>query len=815
MPLNLAEARERAALLNDVAITVELDLTSGEDYGCRAIVSFGCSSPGATTFLELTGARALAVRRDGEPIEAPYDGERITLTDLGERTEVEISARLPYTTDGDGMHTMADPADGERYVCAYTSMDITRKVIPVFDQPDLKTRFTVSVVASSHWTVIANGRLADRSPAGGDVAVWRFDPTPPISTYLFSLAAGPWASHNWEVEYDGRALPFGWHARASLTDELERDSAELRDITEACFRYYTNAFDEPYPFDDYQQVFGPGLNWGAMEFPGVVIFRDEYLPRGGMTALQAALRASIIAHEMAHMWFGDLVTMRWWEDSWLNESFADYMGYAVAAASAGYADSWVSFTLGRKPTAYRADRRRSTHPIATDAEAVPDADRAFANFDMITYAKGAAVLRQLVRWLGDDEFLDGVNNYLSAHRFDNADLADFLDSLDAATDRDVRSWARAYLLTTGYDTIHVERDGDVPVLRRDGSRPHRFTVTAYDDDLAPAGSELVDLADRPVRLERFAGRVVVPNSGDEAYAALVLDERSWARITESLGGIGDPVTRSVIWSTAVDATEAGRITVADLVGLATRHLPDEVHPAVFESAAKAVLAVRRAYGDPAGLDEQLAALAQVALGALTTGGSARQASAARLLATTSRDTGLLSSWLDGTSDLPDADQDVRWEIVVRLAGLGDPSHVAPEAARDRSSAGDLARLKAEAAVPGAASKAAAWERLMSGELSNREFVAVGSGFWGWGQHDLVAPYLARYVSDGLALSSRSGQGFARLIGGVFPVLPLTGEQRATLRDALVTGLAGEVPTVLRRDWEDSLDDLDLVIAATS
>lgn len=819
MPLNLAEARERATLVHDAALTVELDLTSPDDFGCRATVTFGCSSPGATTFLELSAARELEVRRGGELVEASYDGERITLRDLGERTEVEISARLPYTTDGDGMHTMTDPADGERYVCAYTSMDITRKIVPVFDQPDLKTMFTVSVVAPAHWTVIANGLHVSQIATGGEATRWHFDATPPISSYLFSLAAGPWVSETWEVEYDGRSLPFGWHARASLADALTRDAADLRAITESCFRYYTRVFDEPYPFADYQQVFGPGLNWGAMEFPGVVTFRDEYLPRDPLTPLESALRAAIIAHEMAHMWFGDLVTMRWWEDSWLNESFADYMGYAIAAEAAGYADTWVSFSLGRKPTAYRADRRRSTHPIAADAETVPDVDTAFANFDMITYAKGASVLRQLVTWLGEDVFLAGVNRHLTKHRFGNADLADFLDSLDAVTDRDVRSWAGSYLLTTGFDTIRVERDGGldgVPLLIRDGSRAHRLRVTAYDDDLMPTGSELVDLGDEPVRLEQFAGQVVVPNSADEAYAALVLDDHSWTRITESLGRVADPVTRSVLWSAAIEAAESGRLSVGELIALVSRHLPGETHPAVFESVVRVAVAVVRAYADPTALDEHLAVLARVGHDVLADAGveTTRFAPAARLLAAASTDSVLLSSWLDGSAGLPEADQNIRWRIVKRLAALGDPSFIAPEAARDRSTSGELARLSAEAAIPTADAKATAWERLMSGDLSNREFIAVGEGFWSWGQHDLVAPYLARYVADGLDLGLRTGQGFAKLIGDVFPVLPLTGAQRTALREAVTGALAGDVPTVLRRDWEDSLDDLDRVISAT-
>ncbi|MCD6638708.1 MAG: aminopeptidase N, partial [Nocardioides sp.] len=378
MPLHLDEARARKEVVGDVSTAVDLDLTSTETYGLRVRLELTSPRPGADTFVELTGATGLEVVRDGRPVEASYDGERIALPGLGATTVVEISARMPYVIDGDGMTVTVDPADGERYVCSFTAMDVARKVVACFDQPDIKTTFTVSVTAPAHWTVLANGRLASKD-VDGDTAHWRFDPTPPISSYLFFVTGGPYASVTWDEPYDrapGGTLPFGWHARKSQERELLRDVEELRRITSACFAHYTSVFDEPYAFADYQQVFTPGLNWGAMEFPGCVAYRDEMLRQGTPSALDRQWMAGTIAHEMAHMWFGDLVTMRWWEDSWLNESFADYMGYDVAGTAAGYADSWTSAALVRKPLGYRADRRRSTHPVAEDAERMPDADTA-------------------------------------------------------------------------------------------------------------------------------------------------------------------------------------------------------------------------------------------------------------------------------------------------------------------------------------------------------------------------------------------------------------------------------------------------------
>ncbi|WP_246855807.1 aminopeptidase N [Nocardioides xinjiangensis] len=799
----LPEARERADLLTDVHTELHLDLTSTEDFAVEATISFRCTKPGASSFLELTGGTDVTL--DGRP--APYADGRIALTDLAETNTVRVTARMPYVHDGDGMTETIDPADGERYVCAHTSMDITQKVIPCFDQPDIKSTFSLSVTAPSHWTVLANGALASRS-TGGTADTWVFEQTPPFSSYLFTLVGGPWVSVTWDEPYapaPGGTLPFGWHARASQERELRRDAEELRRITSACFQHYTTVFEPEYPYADYQQVFAPGLNWGAMEFPGCVVFRDQALVQGTPTELEREWMASVIAHEMAHMWFGDLVTMKWWEDSWLNESFADFMGYDVAGVAAGYTDTWTSAAITRKPTGYRADRRRSTHPIAEDTEKIVDVDTAFANFDMITYAKGNAALAQLGHWLGEEDFLAGVNRHLSSHAFGNADLADFLDSLDAASDLDVRAWAAAWLRTTGFDTLVVTRDGDVPVLTREGSRPHRLTVSAYDDAMRLVDSRDVHLGAEPVRLEDFAGRVVVPNSGDETFAVIRPDEQSWAAITAGLSSVESQLTRAMLWWTAVDLTESTVIGVGELVALADRHLRPERHPLVFEGVMKALQAVVRRYDEPAEVAAHLAVVADIARGAVDGGDPALAPGASRVLARLSADRDFLVGWLarDGV------DPSVRWAAVHRLAELGDPSHIDPESERDKSVAGHHAALTARAAVPTEAAKAEAWSRLMSGELGSHEFDAVGAGFWGWEQGDLLRPYLDRYVSDGLDLARRSGQAMGDVIGDAFPRLPLTEGVRRELRAAVAAALAtGDVPTVLARSWNDSLDDLD-------
>ncbi len=808
MSLTLADARARAALVHDVATTVHLDLTSTEDYTVETVLEFSCRRDGADTFLEL--ARGVDVE-----VEAPgdwsYDGRRITLTGLGTRNRVVVRARLPYVTDGDGMHTMTDPVDGERYVSSFTGMDVAQKVLACFDQPDLKSTFAVTVTAPGHWTVLANGAFVARD---GDT--WSFTTTPPIASYLFFVTGGPWTSHTWQEPYahaPGGQLDFGWHARASQRAELDRDIAHLRELTSACFAHYTATFDEPYPFADYQQVFSPGLNWGAMEFPGVVSFRDEMLTPGAPTALEEHWRSSVVAHEMAHMWFGDLVTMVWWEDSWLNESFADYMGYEVAGLVTG-ADSWTAAALERKPTAYWADRRRSTHPVAEDAENLVDVDTAFANFDMITYAKGGAVLRQLVTWLGTEDFNRGVNAHLSAHPFGNATLADFLDALDAATDRDVRGWAEAWLRTTGYDRIVVTREGDVPVLTRHGRRPHRFTVAAFDASRHEVGRVLVDVADEPVALPQFAGLAVLPNADDETYAEVELDPLSVAAFTAGLGQVLAPRTRAVLWASFAAATEYGRLPLADLVELATVHLAHEDDATVLEGALTLVRRMlRRCATDEEvpPLQDQLAALGRRVL-ARSAEHPTLVPGASRLLAGSSHDRDELQAWLDGSA-LPAPDQSVRWRIVQRLAELGEAGPTAVEADRDPSNAGALEVLTARASLPTREAKEWAWGRLLSGELGNREFTAVAAGMWAVEQGDLVAGYATQTPAAFTTLARESGQGMGQVIGRGWPWLPLPEAARAGLRDELARVLAEpDVPTVLGRYLADHLDDLDVVLA---
>ncbi len=702
------------------------------------------------------------------------------------------------------MHTFTDPADGETYVSAYLGMDIAQRVFPCFDQNDLKAPIGLTVRAPEAWTVLANGRTVE-----ADEGLWRFTTTPPIPPALFVVCAGPWHSMTWEHA----GLPFGWHARRSLAAELERDAAELRRVTDACFDHYAAIFDEPYPFDSFDQAFVPGQNWGAQEMPGCVTYRDELLPVGRISEGESRGRTTVIAHEMAHMWFGDLVTMTWWEDTWLQESFADYLGYRVGEDAAGLAGNFVDFTVKRKTVAYAADERRSTHPVAPLAEEVPDVDAAANNFDQISYAKGNSVLRQLVTWLGDDDFLAGVNAYLTRHRFGNATLADFVEALSGATDRDVRAWVESWLRTTGFDTLRVVRDDDGPLLVREGSRPHRIRVTTYDESLAELDSVLVDVADEPVRLPD--GAVVLPNSGGETFARIRLDAASWDAVTQDLVSIADDGARAVLWATAFDLVRCGELPADEFLGLVTRHLPRDPRVGIVEGVldwTATVLVPQHVAA--AAVGDAVAQVAAACEAGLASEPDPEVALAlTRGLASTTPDSVLLEGWLVDrvTHTGVQLDQRLRWVALRRLAALGaiGAAEIEEERYGDGTVVGQLGAAAALAARPDPEAKAAAWARMFADpDVSNRVFTTTAQGFWQPEQHALVHPWVARYLAEAPAVATERGQAFSQLVGRSFPAIPLDDADV----DALARALEGDVPTVLRRSWEDRLDDLRRVRA---
>ncbi|MFD1831937.1 aminopeptidase N [Streptomyces desertarenae] len=828
--LTREEALTRAHLLDVRQYAIDLDLTRGEDvFGSTTTIRFTTREAG-DTFVEVRPHTLHRAVLDGHDLDtaALADG-RLPLTGLtaGDH-ELRVEADMAYSRTGEGMHRFTDPADGRTYLYTMCFQTEAPRVFAAFDQPDLKAPFTVTVTAPEEWTVLGNGTARRTGDRPGR---WECATTPPLSTYFVAVAAGPW--HSVRTRHAG--IPFGLHVRQSLAPHLDADAAELLDITRACFDRYHRIFDEPYPFDSYDQAFVPEFNAGAMENPGLVTFRDEYIHRSAVTGTQRQTRAVTIAHEMAHMWFGDLVTLRWWDDIWLNESFAEYMGYQVVADATPFTGAWTEFAIGRKAWGYDADQRPSTHPVAPEPEAVPDTDTALLNFDGISYAKGASALRQLVHWLGEKAFLAGVNDHFARHRFGNATLADFVDSLTRASGRDVHAWAGRWLRTTGVDTLTpgVTADEDarrwhLEIAHR-GNRPHRVTVGPYDlagdgsGALTPRAPLEVDLAadeDRhPLTADGPRPDLVLLNDRDLTYAKVRLDERSRRTVRHHLSALPDPLTRATAWNALRDMVRDGELPPAAYLDTARDHLPRETDNAVVSGVlgfARGELADRYlAPGRRTAALETLARTARALLANATTGeqddeGGTRL-TAVRTLVDSTTDPTELRTWWE-TATLPGGqplDHELRWRLLHRLTALGaaGPDDIDAALDADPSATGTEGAARCRAALPDPEAKEAAWRDVFdeADTLSAYRLTATLQGFWHPEQRDLLRDYVPRYFAQAPALAARRGEAVAQaLVRHGFP-WPFT--DTATLAAGERCLAAPDLTAALRRGLTDALDDL--------
>ncbi|MGW5499218.1 aminopeptidase N [Streptomyces rochei] len=813
------EAQTRASLLDVHHYAIDLDLTRGDEtFDSRTVIRFTVRAETADTdtFVEVKPAELRTVTLDGHPLDpAALDENRLALKNLtpGEH-ELRVDAAMRYSRTGEGMHRFTDPADGETYVYTQLFLDDVQRVFAAFDQPDLKAVFDLTVTAPEGWTVLANG-ITEHTGDGH----WKAATTPRISTYLVAVAAGPWHS----VRTEHRGLPFGIHCRRSLAPHLDADADELLEVTRGCFDRYHEKFTEPYPFDSYDQAFVPEFNAGAMENPGLVTFRDEFVFRSAVTDTQRQTRAMVIAHEMAHMWFGDLVTLKWWDDIWLNESFAEYMGYQTTAEATRFTDTWTDFGVTRKPWGYDADQRPSTHPVAP--ENVEDTASALLNFDGISYAKGASALRQLVTWLGEKDFLAGINIHFERHRFANATLGDFIDSLAAATDRDVHAWADAWLRTTGVDTLTPRITGDngdrALTVDHTGSRPHRIAVGLYDRDLTDEGRltlrRRLDV-DVPQSEPRPIGKrpaLAVLNDGDLTYAKIRFDTESFQALRTGLAGLPDPLTRAVVWNALRDAVRDGDLAPTDFLDIARTHLPHERDLALVDGVLTfAGTQVADRYVTPEQRPAALATLTDLCRDLIrrTEDGDhpGLRLIAVRHRIATAAHPDTIAAWLaDGTvPGGPELDPELRWRILTRLAVLGatDEAAIAAELAADPSATGQEGAARCRAALPDPEAKTRAWEAMFAtDDLSNYLFTATAQGFWQPEQADLVRDYVPRYYAEAVAVAARRGPAIADAAGRwAFPAHAVDTDTLRLGRQCLDD--AEPIPA-LRRKLADQLDDL--------
>ncbi|MEP7018042.1 MAG: aminopeptidase N, partial [Actinomycetota bacterium] len=555
--LTRTEAAVRSALIDVGGYRLELDLDQGSTiFESTSVVRFRCVTPGASTFLDVKPQLLQRVTLNGVDVDLTgFDGERIALNDLAAENEVVVTATMRYSNDGQGLHRAVDPADDRHYVYGHSFLDAAPRVFACFDQPDLKAAYDVLVTAPLEWIVLGNGAATRVGPR-----TWSLARTRPLATYFFTVCAGPYVSVL--AEHDG--IPLGIHARASLREPLERQAEQMLTITRASFDYYHSLFGIRYPFGEYHQVFVPEFNAGAMENPGCVTLRDQYVFRGATTHDEVLTRSSTIAHEMAHMWFGDLVTMRWWDDLWLNESFAEYMSDRTLYEATEFTDAWVDASMARKPWGYSAERTPSTHPVAGSPAA--DAQSALQNFDGISYAKGASTLRQLIAHIGDDAFIEGVGDYLRAHAYGNAELTDFIGAMERASGTDLQAWAHSWLRTAGLDAISVDTTtgGDlitsakvhrIPPVAHPADRSHTLDVAGFS-----GGTEVfrvvTTVAHDETTLPELDGQraadMVIPNAADLTWANIRLDPATLAAAPRELPMVPDAQARAVVWTALMD-----------------------------------------------------------------------------------------------------------------------------------------------------------------------------------------------------------------------------------------------------------------------
>jgi aminopeptidase N len=801
------EAEARAELLEVASYDVDLDLTRAEDFTSTTVVRFGCRQPGASSFVELAG-EPLEVALNGRDLGTATDGNRIALPELSADNELRVVARCAWSHTGEGLHRFTDPADGLVYLYAQSFLDDAQQMFACFDQPDLKATFALTVTAPDDWTVIGNER------GSRDGNRWSFATTQRLSTYLFTVAAGPW--HGERRTHDG--IEMGVWCRQSLASHLEAE--ELFEITAQCLDSYHATFGIRYPFGDtYDQIWVPEFNAGAMENPGAVTFAESLLFRSRVTDGERRLRAMVIAHEMAHMWFGDLVTMRWWDDLWLNESFAELMGFHTTEVATRFQGGWTDFCTGRKPWGYSADQMPTTHPISGP---VVDNRSALLNFDGISYAKGASALRQLMVLVGQDIFFEGVRRYLERHSFANTTLLDFLAAIEEVSGRDLTTWADSWLRTPGVSTLRL--DGTVvrqeppaayPVLRE-----HRIGIGRYDrasDQLVARGrlDVLVTGAATEVPDLGEAAELVLLNDGDWTFAKIRFDERSLATVTTSLRELADPLARALSWAGLWDATRDAELAPCTFVNAVVAGGSVETDPSVLETLLRQAAAAAQLWAARPDLAEHIASWCAESLQAAEAG-SDLQVVWANAWAAATRDTGALRSLLDGTS-VPVGlvvDTELRWAAVRRLSVLGEltDDDIAAELAGDDTAAGARHADYARAARPDAAAKERTWTRLMTDEgLSNYESSAMADGFWQLDQVELCRPYVERYFSEIPQLwQSRSPQVARALATRLYPGVVV--EQAVLDRGAELLA-DDDLPPGLRRVVLERGDDLRRAVAA--
>jgi len=798
-PPNLTrdQATERAGIAAVTAYDVELDLTDGagrpgeKTFSTVSRVRFTAEA-GTSTFIDFVGDAMASATLNGRPLDVSgWTSEGgLALDGLKEQNELLVHAVGLYTNTGEGLHRFLDPVDNEVYLYSQFETADAKRMYACFDQPDLKATFTVRVLAPTHWQVVSNGATASIDEAASGAAQHVFVTTEPISTYITALVAGPY--HVVRRAHDG--IDLGLYCRASLAEHLDHE--RLFTETEQGFDFFHSAFGVRYPFGKYDQLFVPEFNAGAMENAGAVTYREEYVFRSKVTRYSYQRRCETVLHEMAHMWFGDLVTMRWWDDLWLNESFATWASVVAQNAATEYTSAWTTFANVEKSWAYVQDQLPSTHPIAAD---MVDLEAVEVNFDGITYAKGASVLKQLAAYVGYDEFLIGLRSYFAAHAFGNATLADLLSALEKTSGRDLSTWSEAWLTTTGMNTLSpeftVDDDGRFITfgVRQSGAapgagelRPHRLAVGIYADSgdgklVRRRRTELDltgDLTDVPDLIGEHRGDLILVNDDDLTYCKLRLDQESLAVAVDRIGDITDSLPRTLVWSAVWEMTRDAELRARDFVALALRGLPAEREIGVVQRVLSQIERALGSYADPAwaantGYRQFADTMIQLARTA-EPGSDVQLALVGALTGTklTEAQLDALAGWRDGSEPLPglEVDTDMGWSLLGALVAheRAGESEISAARANDPTASGERRAIGATALLPDG--KAAMWDRLMHDDaMANALQDAAIDQFVHPAQQELLEPFTEPFFAEiGDVWERRSSEVAQKVAVGLYP-----------------------------------------------
>ena len=794
--LRKSEAESRRALLEVTSYDVRLDLAADpQTFGSITEIRF--ESRGGPTFVDLKPVRLVDLRFNDAPLDADLlDRGRLPLETVAGTNVLRVEAVMPFRNDGEGLHRSVDPADGRHYIYGMSFMDAAPSVFACFDQPDLKAPYTFHVLAPEDWTVIGNAPGEQTEPGA-----WEFAPTQPLSTYFVTIVAGPY--HLIRDEHDG--IPLGLSARASLAAELDRDADELFTMTRQCFDEFHRHFGIRYPFGDYHQAFVPEFNAGAMENPGCVTFRDPYLFPSRVTRGAKVLRATTVAHEMAHQWFGNIVTPAWWDDLWLNESFAEYMGNRVTAEATEYDDAYVHLSYQRRQWGLTADQRPSTHPVAGNGAA--DATSALQDFDGISYVKGSSILRQVNATIGDEAFFAGAIDHFNRHRFGNATMHDLFESWERVGAGDLSAFTGAWLRTAGPDAIELDRTAGVlrrtPPPEHPSDRPHRFGVAQARD----GQWHRIDVSLTDSETPYDAGdEVVVIDPDEDSWGVYVPDAVTTAGLVDLLPEVKDETLRAGIWNNVRSGFHLGAVDPASVVDLLVVSVPIEDT----EDSGRHLMPWALGWVLPAAPPGSVERVHAAALTKVTesSAGSELQLSAFRAAVHTCADPAVLRGWLAGMPEGLELDLDLRWRLLVRLATLGAADRPELDAALADEPTGQsrVEHTRAVASLPTPEGKAFAWERFLGAvDVPNYELQAAGRGMWRGGQEALTDEYVARYFDElPGAADIHNGWVLGEVTESFFPTSAVRSDVLGLARAVLDLP---ELDRTVRRRLSDCTDDL--------